>query len=71
MFDAKDIKNIKELCKHIIYVQGRGRERIPGHIKRSGVFADCSMACEDAGCLAVKSRHILQIIFNDEQKRNS
>ena len=52
--EDKATKAILRMCNFIIGLQESGKH-VPGHNPRSGVFADCSMACEmnHPPCLSV------------------
>lgn len=52
----EDLAVVNALCEYAIDQQKKGK-RLPGHVPRSGIFADCSMAC-DPKCLAVQAQKL-------------
>ncbi len=58
--NENEVDAVKQMAQFIIKLQTSG-QYVPGHAPRSGVFADCSMACEPQ-CLSVQAQHLLHKI---------
>lgn len=56
--EEEEVEVLKDLCGYVIKKQENG-DFVPGHIPRSGVFAECSVDCEQNGCLSFKARNLL------------
>ncbi len=56
--NSQQLQTVEELCAFVIQLQKSGKF-VSGHVPRSGVFADCSLACEPR-CLSVKAQKLLK-----------
>jgi hypothetical protein len=65
--DENNIETVKDFCNYVIGRQRAGNA-IPGHHPRSGVFADCSMAC-DPQCYSVRAYRLLKQIEAIEKQQ--